>query len=140
MAAKKKNFRTIIESQIRKGSVPQDVYESREWYREKAIRTRNLRGVNSQRILKIGRDNQRMRPTLKGMLMLGKMFMFEYEAKGADTMPYYDNFPIVRGWHHRIFNFYGGKEETEKEARKIMEYGTSLREIKSPQKKTDPAL
>jgi len=95
MANKKKNFRTIIESQVRKGSAPKDTYEAREWYRQKAIRTRNLKGASSQRILRIGRENQRMRPTIRGRLMLGKMFMFEYEAKHAETLPFYDEFPVV---------------------------------------------
>ena len=93
--AKKKNFKTIIETQVRRGSPPADIHESREWYRKKAIRTRQLKGVNSQKILKIGRENQRMKPTLKGRMMLGKMFMFQYEAKGAETMPFYDSFPLI---------------------------------------------
>tara|TARA_Y100000996_G_C22542381_1_gene650492 strand:+ start:226 stop:870 length:645 start_codon:yes stop_codon:yes gene_type:complete len=95
MANKKKTFKTIIEDQMRRGKMPQNVYESREWYRQKAIRTRSLRGVNTQRILKIGIRNQRMKPTLKGRMMLGKMFMFEYEAKGAEKMPFYDQFPLI---------------------------------------------
>ena len=93
--AKKKNFRTIIESQVKRGTIPQDTFEAREWYRQKAIRSRNLRGVNSSRILKIGRDNQRMKPSLRGRMMLGKMFMFQYEAKHAETMPFYDSFPLI---------------------------------------------
>ena len=36
----------------------------------------------------------------------------------------YEDFPIVEGWHHRIFNFYGEREETEKAAHKIKEYST----------------
>lgn len=93
--AKKKNFKTIIDTQVRRGNIPQNTYESREWYRKKSIRTRNLKEVSSERILKIGRQNQRMKPTIKGRMMLGKMFMFEYEAKGADKMPFYDAFPLI---------------------------------------------
>jgi hypothetical protein len=102
MAYKKKNFKTIIESKMKKGlgrfrsqTMPSDVYESREWFRQKAIRTRSLKTVNSRRIMQIGRNNRRLRPTLKTRMMLGKLFMFEYEAKGAETLPYYDAFPII---------------------------------------------
>ena len=102
MAAKKKNFKSLIEANMKKGigrfrkqTMPEDVYESREWFRNKAIRTRNLKGVSSKRILRIGLDNQRMKPTIKTRRMLGKLYMFQYEAKHAETLPYYDSFPII---------------------------------------------
>lgn len=102
MAAKKKNFKSLIEANMKKGigrfqkqTMPEDVYESREWFRNKAIRTRSLKGASTARIIRIGRENQRMRPTIKTRRMLGKLYMFEYEAKHADTLPYYDAFPII---------------------------------------------
>ena len=100
--AEKKNFKSLIESQMKRGlgrfrnqKMPTDTYESREWFRQKAIRSRHMKGVSSQRILKIGRDNSRMKQTIKNRMMLGRMFMFQYEAKGADTLPYYDQFPLI---------------------------------------------
>ena len=71
MAAKKKNFKSLIEANMKKGigrfqkqTIPEDVYESREWFRNKAIRTRSLKGASSKRIMRIGLENQRMRPYL----------------------------------------------------------------------------
>ena len=94
MTNKKKTFKTIIESRMKKGlgrfrsqTMPSDVYESREWFRQKAITTRSLKGVNSAKIMHIGRENKRLKPNIKTQLMLGKMFMFQYEAKGAETLP-----------------------------------------------------
>ena len=78
--AKKRTFKTIIEQKMRRGSLPSDVLESRDWYRQKAIRMNSLRGASSERIMRIGRENQRMKPTLKGRMMLGKMFMFQSGA------------------------------------------------------------
>jgi hypothetical protein len=95
MAAKKKNFKTLIESRTKRGSMPENVYESREWFRQKAIRARHLKGASTQKIIRIGRENQRMRPTIKTRRMLGKLYMFRYEAKHAETLPYYDAFPII---------------------------------------------
>ena len=102
MTNKKKTFKTIIESRMKKGlgrfrsqTMPSDVYESREWFRQKAITTRSLKGVNSAKIMHIGRENKRLKPNIKTQLMLGKMFMFQYEAKGAETLPYYDAFPVI---------------------------------------------
>jgi hypothetical protein len=36
-----------------------------------------------------------MKPTIKNRRMLGKLYMFQYEAKHAETIPYYDAFPII---------------------------------------------
>tara|TARA_R110000822_G_scaffold52235_11_gene135413 strand:- start:3744 stop:4391 length:648 start_codon:yes stop_codon:yes gene_type:complete len=93
--ANKVTFKTLLKRKISSNAVVMKVEEAREWYRETAFRMQQLKGVSSQKILRIGRENQRMKPTLRGRIMLGRMFMFEYEAKHADTLPYYDEFPLV---------------------------------------------
>jgi hypothetical protein len=96
MAQKKKTFKTIVESRVKRGSLPQDSYKSRKWYRQKTQRMMGVRSIRPRRIIQeIGRQNKRTTTFLKGRIMLGKMFMFEYEAKAAKTLPYYDAFPLI---------------------------------------------
>ena len=97
--AKKKTFTTILQKTVKGGTLPTNVYASREWFREKSMQVRSLREGDTQRILKIGRQNKRMKPALRGRMMLGKMFMFEYDPITAEETlergGYYDIFPCV---------------------------------------------
>lgn len=91
----KVTFKTLLKRQIESNKITMKVEEAREWYRETSFRMKHLKGASSKRILRIGRENRRMKPTLRGRIMMGRMFMFEYEAKHAETLPYYDEFPLV---------------------------------------------
>ena len=59
--------------------------KARTWY------LKELQGLvmNRQRIL---RDNETIK---KSRLLPGRMFMFIYDPKHKDTLPYYDRFPLV---------------------------------------------
>jgi len=92
---KKFTFKSFLETQIKTSKIPDKIEQARTWYRETSFRMSQLKGVSSQRILRIGRENERMKPTIRGRIMLGRLFMFEYEPKHADTLPYYDEFPLV---------------------------------------------
>ena len=92
---KKFTFKSFLETQIKTSKIPDKIEQARTWYRETSFRMSQLKGVSSQRILRIGRENERMKPTIRGRIMLGRLFMFEYQAKHADTLPYYDEFPLV---------------------------------------------
>ena len=52
--AKKKTFTTILQKTVKGGTLPTNVYASREWFREKSMQVRSLREGDTQRILKIG--------------------------------------------------------------------------------------
>jgi hypothetical protein len=93
--ANKNTFKTIIEGTMKRGNLPSDVLGSKDWYRKKAKDVQSLRRAKPQKILKIGRQNKRMKPTIKGRIMLGKMFMFEYDPKMKESLPYYDKFPLI---------------------------------------------
>ena len=95
MATTKPTFKTLIESSVKRGKMPSDVLESKTWYRQKAMQMTGLREVSTERFKRIGRLNKRMKPTLKSRLMLGRLFMFEYEPKLRETLDYYDKFPCV---------------------------------------------
>jgi len=60
--------------------------DSRDWFREKA---REVARVNEKKLVAGHTELQRTKP------MPGYMYMFAYDAKHKDTLPYYDKFPLV---------------------------------------------
>ena len=96
---KRKTFATLIQAMEHTPHLPSKIYASRQWYREKAMKVRKYREGDTQRILKIGRINRRMRSGIRGKMMLGRLWMFEYDPISAeDTLAkggYYDAFPCV---------------------------------------------
>lgn len=58
--------------------------EARTWFREKADQ---VQGLQTQKII---RQNE-----LTSRLRVGRMYLFKYEAKNKETLPYYDVFPII---------------------------------------------
>lgn len=65
-----------------------DAEESRDWYRDKAA---SIKSVNMKRELRNrARTYNKMTET-----DIGRMYMFQYDPKGKDTLPYYDVFPLI---------------------------------------------
>lgn len=60
--------------------------KSKDWFFK---RLRNIKGVSQAKILRDDNLNTRKKP------LIGRMFMYKYEAKYADTLPYYDQFPLI---------------------------------------------
>ncbi len=100
-----KNFKTIIESKVKRGSIPESNYESREWYRRKAKLAKEYKARPAKKIIQMGAQNKRLKTTLKQKQMLGKMYMFQYEAKPIE--PFYDAFPVVFPFELREDGFLG---------------------------------
>jgi len=65
-----------------------DPEEARDWYRDKA---QSVRNVNMKREL---RNRARLYNKIVN-LDVGRMYMFQYDPKGKDTLPYYDMFPLI---------------------------------------------
>jgi len=62
--------------------------EARDWYRDKAS---SIKAVNTRRELK-----NRARTYNKLVnLDVGRMYMFMYDPKHKETLPYYDMFPLI---------------------------------------------
>ncbi len=62
------------------------IEESRQWYREKAFEVDRLNSSNViRRSGKLQTDIQRH----------GHFYLFRYDPKTKDTLPYYDRFPVV---------------------------------------------
>lgn len=60
--------------------------ETRDWFRQKASEVNN---VNVNSLVGSRQANQRAQP------IIGQMFLFQYNAKHKETLPYYDRFPLV---------------------------------------------
>jgi len=60
--------------------------DSRDWFREKA---REVRTINTTKLVNANREYQTSR------ILPGYMYMFAYDAKHKDTLPYYDKFPLI---------------------------------------------
>lgn len=65
-----------------------NVRDARKWYREAA---QDVRSVNSNRLMN---DKQNIKTELD-QKSIGKMFMFFYDPKLKETLPYYDIFPLI---------------------------------------------
>lgn len=94
-AGNRPTFKSLIKNKIKAGTLPESNYESRIWYRQQSLKMMALREVSTERFKRIGRMSRRMQTTIKSRQMLGKLFMFDYDPKGRDTLEYYDVFPCV---------------------------------------------
>lgn len=83
-------FDEIITTGVRAGQIPARTQAARDWYRKTAQEWGNTNGrINELRFVKQdpGRLTNEARP--------GNMYMYIYDAKHKDTLPYYDKFPLV---------------------------------------------
>lgn len=60
--------------------------KSKVWFREQA---QKIRSVDTQKLIVKSRENARSR------VLVGQMYLFAYDPKHKDTLPYYDRFPLV---------------------------------------------
>ena len=79
-------FDNLITQGVRAGQIPARTDAARAWYREAAKGKRN---VNERTLLSSDKTRQ------TGKIKPGNMYLFQYKAKYADTLPYYDRFPMI---------------------------------------------
>jgi hypothetical protein len=90
-------FAKIQKQAEREGIVPY-TKKSREWFFQ---RLRTMRNVTEKKILNDDALDRRPKP------LVGRMFMFQYEAKYANSLPYYDKFPLILMVEGAKGGFYG---------------------------------
>ena len=78
-------FATIQDRAERAGLKPY-TQKAREWFMR---RLRVMTDINAQKILSDNRLIKHQKP------LIGRMFMYLYDPKGKDTLPYYDKFPLI---------------------------------------------
>ena len=84
-----KVFDDILLKGIRGGQVPARTAEARNWYREQAKQVNKSAAQGDKLIREAGRDRYENR------FRLGHMYMFAYDPKHKETLPYYDRFPLI---------------------------------------------
>ena len=63
--------------------------DARDWYRDSA---QQVKTVNSKSIITQGGDRLYNKLTIKDV---GRMYMFQYDPKTKEKLPYYDTFPLI---------------------------------------------
>lgn len=90
-------FQTVELEAFRAGITPR-TKESRAWFRKKV---QNMRNLNRRALMNEDPIEKRSR------YVSGSMFMFFYDAKHRDTLPYWDSFPLVIAIGPAQKGFYG---------------------------------
>lgn len=60
--------------------------KSKAWFREQA---QKIRSLDTQKLIVKSKENARSR------VLVGQMYLFAYDPKHKDTLPYYDRFPLI---------------------------------------------
>ena len=91
-------FDTIITQGVRSGQIPARTQASRDWFRDTAAK---MRTVNERSLMKGDQGRLVAKP------IIGSMYMFNYDPKWKDELPYYDRFPLVFPFRRIPGGFYG---------------------------------
>ena len=78
-------FQSLELQAFRAGITPR-TKESREWFRKKVS---SLKSINREALMK----EDPLKQTTEEII--GSMYMFSYDPKHKETLPYYDTFPLV---------------------------------------------
>lgn len=79
-------FSNLIAKGLKDRSIPTNKKKARDWYRNAAS---GVRHVNNNKLLLDSKENLKSRPEV------GKMYLFQYDPKHKDILPYYDTYPLV---------------------------------------------
>ena len=80
------NIFNRLELQAFRAGITPRTKESRAWFQSKV---KNLRSINREALMK----EEPLKVT--GREIVGGMYMFFYDTKHKETLPYYDTFPLV---------------------------------------------
>ena len=79
-------FNDILAKGVQSGQIPAREQKAREWYRGAA---KDFRRVNESELMRSDKQRLTAKPEI------GSMYMFYYDAKHKDTLPYWDRFPLI---------------------------------------------
>jgi hypothetical protein len=92
-------FDEILYAGFKADKIPGKTADARKWYREKA---KDFGRVNESAFFKDVSPNE-----YKSQAFPGRMYMFYYDPKHKDTLPYYDRVPLVFPVDKAPGGFYG---------------------------------
>jgi hypothetical protein len=90
-------FQTVEQEAFRAGIQPR-TRESRAWFRRKV---QNMRNINRRELMREDPIQSRAKS------VSGSMYMFFYDAKHRQTLPYWDSFPLIIAVGPAEKGFYG---------------------------------
>lgn len=96
-------FQTLEKEAFRAGITPR-TKESREWFRK---RLSTMQSKNFSRRQMMREEPLEYRNPREARQIVGNMFMFFYDAKHKDTLPYWDAFPLIIAAGKAPGGFYG---------------------------------
>ena len=79
-------FDELLTQGVRAGQIPSRTDAARKWYRDAAGQRRR---VNERTLMHTDTDR------FKTRMRVGDMYMYYYDPKHKETLPYYDRFPLV---------------------------------------------
>ena len=79
-------FDKLLKQAAQAGVMTNKALDATNWLRDKAT---SVQQVNTQRVIQQGADRGRTQ------LKVGQMFLFKYDPKHKDTLPYHDKFPLI---------------------------------------------
>lgn len=82
-----KIFDEILQKGINEGQIPARTRVAREWYRKQA---KSIGKINETAFFKTTTHDH-----FQSRFKLGHMYMFYYDPKHKDTLPYYDRVPLI---------------------------------------------
>lgn len=91
-------FDEIITKGVRTGQIPARTQDARNWFRQTAGKINKL---NERQLL--NSDKGRLVSTP----LVGQMYMFYYDPKFKEELPYYDRFPLIFPFKKVPKGFYG---------------------------------
>ena len=80
-------FDNILSQGVRAGQIPARTQQARDWYRNTA---KSYGNISENQFLRSG-EKERFTNSPR----VGSMYMFTYDAKWKDDLPYWDKFPLV---------------------------------------------
>jgi len=88
-------FEKILEDAAKRGRVPKNVSNSKNWFRQKAAASISSSKSYKDVLAKRNQDNDvdKAFPTLS--ISPGSMYFYSYDPKTKDELPYYDAFPLI---------------------------------------------
>lgn len=89
-------FDKILADGVRAGQIPARTQDARNWFRDTASGKRVSEGEISQ-----------WKSRSRGSFQPGSMYLFKYDAKYKDTLPYWDAMPLVFPLKPAEGGFYG---------------------------------
>ena len=79
-------FDEILTKGVRAGQIPARERNAREWYRDTAS---SFGRINERQLMRGDAERLTSKP------IIGNMYMYYYDAKHKETLPYFDRFPLV---------------------------------------------